>query len=234
MSEAISSPTVAAIFEALAAVQAKIDNVTQDREVEVPIKDKATGGIKGKYKFRYATLAGILHHIRDAMTENGVWYTQFIRGGEMVTRLFHKSGEWIDGGNLQLPDFKGGPQDIGSIVSYFKRYSLTMALGLAAEEDNDAEVGEREVSFRAVRRREQAEETQGSAPAVEEPEEGWGDWARSLIEKVRAQSTNEELDALRDENKRLINGASKIDKTMHKAIGEAFSARRAVISDVPL
>ncbi|WP_181008470.1 ERF family protein [Sphingomonas montanisoli] len=216
-------------MEALATAHAAIDNVGQDREVEVPIKDRNNPGqFKGKYKFRYATLAGILHHVRPELTKNGVWYTQFVRSGEMVTRLFHKSGEWMDSGQLPMPDIKGSPQDIGSIISYFKRYSLTAALGLAAEEDNDAETGEREVSFRAVRSngREQATE---SAPQVEEPPMGWGDWARGLINAVADQGSNEELDALRDTNKRYINAVQRVDRAMHADIGAAFTGRRAAL-----
>ena len=131
------SQSIANLMEALATAHTEIENVAQNREVKVPIKDKQTGAVKGNYSFTYATLAGILHHIRETLTKNGLWYSQFVRDGFMVTRLFHKSGEWMDTGNVPLPDVKGSPQDVGSIISYFKRYSLSAALGLASEEDND-------------------------------------------------------------------------------------------------
>lgn len=231
MNETFQSSSIAALTEALAEAHKTIENVAQNREVEVPIKDKSTGAIKGKYKFSYATLAGILHHIRGILTENGIWYTQFVRDGAMVTRLFHKSGEWMDTGNVPLPDVKGSPQDIGSIISYFKRYSLSAALGLATEEDNDGEQADREVSFRARGAARAQEATEGGE--VEEPPQGWGDWARGLIDIVATKGSDDELDALRDTNKRFINGAYKVDRKMHADIQLAFTNRRAVINDMP-
>lgn len=226
----IQSESIATLAEALATAHTTIENVAQNREVEVPIKDKATGAIKGKYKFSYATLAGILHHVRPTLTENGIWYTQFVRDGMMVTRLFHKSGEWMDTGHVPMPDVKGSPQDIGSIISYFKRYSLSAALGLASEEDNEGEQGDREVSFRA-RGAARVSSAPEDAEPVEEPPQGWGDWARGLIAVIAEKNNNEELDGLRDTNKRLINAARRVDKAMYDDIGAAFEARRAVVND---
>lgn len=221
------SESIAALLDALATAHAKIDNVSQDREVEVPIKDKANpGSYKGKYKFRYATLAGILTELRPALTENGIWYTQRIRGGEMITRLFHRSGEWMDSGHIPMPDIKGSPQDIGSVVSYFKRYSLSEALGIASEEDSDGgEAGDRDISFRARGAPANPSETFDT----EEPPQGWGDWTRGLIRTIQGKDTSEDLDALRDANKRLLNVLKRADATMFEDIGKAFAARRGVV-----
>jgi ERF superfamily len=229
MTDISQSDSIAALAKALATAQKTIQNVAQNREVEVPIKDKQTGAIKGRYKFSYATLASILTEIRATLTEQGLWYTQFVRDGHMITRLFHESGEWMDTGHLPLPDIKGSPQDIGSIISYFKRYSLSAAIGLATEEDNDGEQADREVSFRARGAAHAQEAVEGGE--VEEPPQGWGDWARGLIAVVAEKKTNEELDALRDANKRFINACYRVDRTMHRDIKKAFDNRRAVLND---
>ena len=52
-----------------------------------------------------------------------------------------------------------------------------------------------------------------------------------MIEQINRTGAEDELDTIRDENKRLINGASKIDKFMYEAIGKAFKDRRAVLND---
>lgn len=229
MTDTTMSASISNLLEAYVLAQGQIDNVLQDREVEVPIKDKANPGqYKGKYKFRYATLPGILSHIRKALTDNGIWYTQFVRSGMMVTRLLHKSGEWMDTGDVPMPDIKGSPQDIGAIISYFKRYSLTEAMGLAAEDDSDGTI-DSEVSFRARGAARAQESAEGGE--VEEPPQGWGDWARGLLAIIAEKSDNEELDALRDTNKRQINAVRRIDKAMYDAIGKAFEDRRAVVND---
>ena len=145
MSDIQTSAEVSELYGAWAAAQAEITAVDQNRTVEVRMK---TGG---KYSYSYATLAQILHTIREPLTKNGLWYTQYVRAGEMITRVFHKSGEWMETGVIPMPDIKGAPADIGGIISFFKRYSLSEAMGLATEEDNSAEQGDdRQVSFLMV------------------------------------------------------------------------------------
>jgi hypothetical protein len=223
------SQHVSNLFEALAKVQEQIDNVSQDREVEVPIKDKQTGGYKGKYKFRYATMPGILTHIRQAMNGNALWYAQRVEAGHMVTRLFHKSGEWMDAGDLPLPDIKGGPQDAGSIFSYWKRYSLTAALGLAAEDDEDAKDAEHHTRELDVRARGAAQAQATTQGEVEEPPMGWGDWTRGLMGVLRDKDTLEEVDALQEANVSYIRALAKVDKAMWRDLRDAFDGRRAAL-----
>ena len=223
------SESLSSLFEALAAAQSVIDNVTHDREVEVPIRDKNNPGqFKGKYRFRYSTLAGIMNVIRPPLTENGIFFTQYIREGEMITRLFHKSGEWMEAGVIPMPDIKGSPQDIGSITSYFRRYSLSAALGLASEEDNDGEQGDREVSFRA-RGTPKARDDQEQSK-VEEPPMGWGDWARGLLDAVKSRTTPEELQTLQQTNWPYIDRLRHVDKTMFDDLSNAFGAKRAALN----
>jgi hypothetical protein len=224
------STVVHRLFDALASVQAAIDNVTQDREVEVPIKDKANPGqFKGKYRFRYATLPGILTHIRQAMTDNGCWYTQRIDHGFMVTRLFHKSGEWMDAGDLPMPDIKGSAQDAGSIISYFKRYSLTAALGLAAEDDEDGKEGAGDRDEIHMRARGNAPTQPSAAEEVDEPPMGWGDWTRGLMGVLKDKATLAEVDALQEANVALIRALAKVDKAMWRDLRDAFDGRRAAL-----
>jgi hypothetical protein len=224
MSEATTiSPVVGDLLSALAKAHAEIDNVSQDREVEVVMKSG------GKYRFRYATLAGILSHIRGPLTANGIWYTQRIDDGMMVTRLLHSSGQWMDTGHVAMPNINGSPQDVGSIVSYFKRYSLSAALGLASEEDNDGEQGDRQVNFRARGERRERDEPRDTATGVAEPDDGWGDWARSLIISVERARDEETLDTLKADNRRYINGVNKVDAMIYKAIQDAFIKRRQAV-----
>lgn len=226
MTEAMMSAEVADLFAALATANENLANIDQNREVEV----KMNGG--GKYKFSYATLANIVHSIRGELPKNGIWYTQRVADGNMVTRLFHKSGQWMDAGHVPMPNVNGKPAEVGAVVSFFKRYSLSAAMGLATEEDNAGEDGGRDVNFRAHGERRDNPEVRDVSTGVEEPEEGWGDWARTLIASVETAKDNDILDLLRDDNKRLINGSSKVDPYIYKSIQEAFTKRRAVVGNV--
>lgn len=224
----ITSTETDAIFSDYIAAHAEIENVGKDREVKVPLKDKNNPGqFKGHYTFVYATMAGILHHIRPALTSHGIWFVQFIRMGEMVTRIIHKSGQWIEAGHLPMPDVKGSPQELGSIVSYVKRYSLSMAFGLASEEDNDGEQGDREVSFRARGTPKAAAEQQEKA--IEEPPMGWGDWTRGMLDAVKSRETLDELQGLQQTNWPYIDRIRHVDPTMFKDLSDAFAAKRAAL-----
>lgn len=218
---ATMSAEVGDLFAALALANQKIANVDQNRTVEVKTRDS------GKYSYRYATLANIVHNIRDALTEQGVWYTQRVADGEMVTRLIHSSGQWMDAGHIPMPNVSGKPAEVGAVVSFFKRYSLSAAMGLATEEDNAGEDGGRDVNFRA--RGERRDEHRDVVTGVEEPESGWGDWARNLIDEVNAARDDAALDDLREQNKRLINGAGKVDQMIYRSIQQAFTTRRAAV-----
>ena len=232
---AITSDAVDLIFTDYIAAHAEIENVAKSREVVVDIKNKETKKKVGEYRFEYATLASILHHIRPAITSRGIWFVQFIRGGEMVTRIIHKSGQWIEAGHLPMPNISGNPQDIGSIVSYFKRYSLSMAFGLASEEDNDGEVGDRPVEFRARGtardRAPEPQQQQEQLPAIPEPEGGYGDWSRSFIEKVRDAATESLLDDLIENDKKFINGSRRVDRMIYEDIGKAITDKRSLLND---
>ena len=136
-----TSEAINEIAEALVKAQTIIKAPTKNREVEV----KMRGG--GMYKFKYATLDAVIEHVRKPLTDNDLWFVQTAasrtkNNGEgnvavMETMLLHKSGQWICGEQpLQIAG--QGNQEIGSAVTYAKRYGLCAMLGLAADEDDDS------------------------------------------------------------------------------------------------
>lgn len=237
MTEAQSSSGLSALYAGWVAAEGEIENILKSREVEVPIKDKANPGqYKGKYKFTYAELGQILHQVREPLTKNGVWYTQYVRAGWMITRVFHKSGQWMETGMLPMPNITGSPQDIGSVITYFKRYSISCALGLATEEDVDGQTGAdsgREVSFSSHGTPRQRDSGPPAEPnvGIEAPANGWGQWTRELIEAVNKAETTDILDDIREDEKQRINAVRRVDKVMYDDIGKAFTDKRAVLDD---
>ena len=123
------------IMAALAKAQASLDAPGKNREVSV----KLNGG--GSYKFKYTTLDALIEHVRKPLTDNGLWFVQTTEPGTMVTRIVHESGESICSA-IPMPNLPAKPQDAGSILTYFRRYSLALALGLASDDDDDANVAE--------------------------------------------------------------------------------------------
>ena len=125
------------LMAALAKAQASITAPTRNREVEVYSKRT-----NAKYTFRYATLDAIIEHIRKPLTENGLWFIQRLhQNGDgkyrLVTTLTHASGQSIDGETPILAE-DASNQGFGSALTYMRRYSLCAMLGIAADEDDDA------------------------------------------------------------------------------------------------
>ncbi len=123
------------IAAALVKAQAAMTAPPRNREVTVKTK---TGG---SYKFKYATLDGIIEHVRKPLTANGLWFTQTLANGDgkyrLVTQLVHSSGQRIVSETPILAD-SADNQAFGSALTYMKRYALSAMLGVAADEDDDA------------------------------------------------------------------------------------------------
>jgi len=128
------------LYTALAAAQGAMPQPNKDREVTVAMR-KADGSPGGNYKFKYATLENCISTVRPHLAANGLGFVQFIAPGEMVTRIFHSSGEFLDCA-IPMPNLPNKPQEAGSLISYFKRYSLCTALGITADEDDDANIAQ--------------------------------------------------------------------------------------------
>lgn len=128
----------ALVCAAFVKAQAEMEQPHKDREVEVQMR-KADGSPGGKYKFKYATLGNTISTIRPALAAADLGFTQRIKGGEMVTRIVHSSGEFLECG-LPMPTLPAKPQDAGAVISYFRRFSLTTALGIVADEDDEKNV----------------------------------------------------------------------------------------------
>jgi hypothetical protein len=128
------SPTIGSLVAALAKAQAKLQNPERNREVSVRMK---TGGT---YKFAYATLDAILAHARPILAAEEIallgGIQQSDKGITISTMLAHSSGEWVESSVRFLAAV--GTQETGGLITYGRRYTLCGLLGIAAEEDDDA------------------------------------------------------------------------------------------------
>lgn len=124
----------AALYAALAVAQGSMANPTKNREV-------AVRSDKGSYKFAYATLDAILDGIRGPLSSNGLSFTQTLErhpeGQMMCLRLYHAAGGQI--ATCMPIDAKAQRmQELGSLITFARRYQIAAFFGLAAEEDDDA------------------------------------------------------------------------------------------------
>ena len=118
-----TSEQIAELAAALAAAQGMMENAVMNR-------------VNPHFKSKYADLAAIFDAARKPLSANGLAIVQTIGDGVLHTRLLHTSGQWI-ASEHPLP-MSGRPQEIGSALTYARRYSLSALIGIAADEDDDA------------------------------------------------------------------------------------------------
>ena len=95
------------------------------------------------YKSKYADLDSIITTIRPALKETGLAFIQEAVTDEkgnigVCTTLLHISGEYITFNPVYIPVSKSAAHQVGSALTYARRYSLGTALGIATDKDDDA------------------------------------------------------------------------------------------------
>lgn len=194
---------------ALAKAQAVFTNPARNREVMVRSD-------KGSYTFAYATFDAILDVVRKPLTDNNLSYTQTVEFGDdgkprVVTTLMHSSGQWI-GSTLPLMVDRPGNQAFGSALTYAKRYALTALLGVAADEDDDANGADGNGIERKTDRT-PAPQVKTATPAAipPKPQMTAKQWADSAIKTVKGLASVAAVNEWRNAN------AADLDRLGEKA-----------------
>lgn len=92
------------------------------------------------FKSKYASLAAVIDAIRKPLADNGLCYTQTTEireGGLVLVTTLRHGAQWV-ASEYPLP-MVAKPQELGSALTYARRYSLSAIACIAADEDDDAE-----------------------------------------------------------------------------------------------
>jgi hypothetical protein len=99
--------------------------------------DKANPHLHSKY----ASLGNVIDAIKPALASRGLWFVQNIHNipgyASVETVIVHASGETMSCGITSVPLGKNDAQGYGSALTYAKRYSLSSAFSVVADEDDD-------------------------------------------------------------------------------------------------
>lgn len=91
----------------------------------------------------YASIEDIWNEIREPFASNGLCVTQLLETIDartyVVTMLCHSSGQWIRSNTpLFVPQNGKNPmQDLGSAITYAKRYGLAAIVGFSVSDASD-------------------------------------------------------------------------------------------------
>jgi hypothetical protein len=126
----------------LAKALAQAQGLFTSAEREHVAKVASSKGEGSSYSYNYADLAAYLDVCRDPLAKCGLSFVQSTACDQgqvsVATMLLHSSGQWIEFPPLTLHAADARPQTIGSAITYARRYSLSAALGMASEADDDA------------------------------------------------------------------------------------------------
>lgn len=128
----------AQLAEALAAFQAEMPTVAKAQKAVVPTK------AGGSYTYTYAGLPDVVAAVTPLLTKHGLAFSCCPRRAEdgsyeLAGVLLHTSGESITG---SLPIFGRQAQDIGSALTYGRRYLIGCMTGVVTDDDDDGSLAQ--------------------------------------------------------------------------------------------
>lgn len=129
-----TSDQINELATALAKAQGEFPDIPKDKTAKV--KGESKSGKAYEYTYKYTDLATIIKCTRPALAKNGLSVIQLLTENSIFTRLAHSSGQFIEG-SFPLA-MSRDMQDVGSDSTYIRRYCLSAILGIATEDDDDA------------------------------------------------------------------------------------------------
>lgn len=192
-----ASPSCGNVFAALCEMQGAMSAPKRTKKARVQTK---TGP---GYEYTYAPLDEIINTIKTPMAAAGLAYRQFLaaRDGQWVMRtvIGHKSGEWMAADYPIFWDQSRGMQGFASGVTYARRYGLMLAVGIAAEDDDDANVADGRPATIEPRRAPAAPTPLHAGPETTAPADPLRERARTLYNRlgqdIQNAMTHADLDA---------------------------------------
>jgi hypothetical protein len=206
----VQSDKIDLLAAALVAAQGELENPPKAHKAN--IVSARTGG---KFSYAYADLADVSATIRPVLSKNGLAILhQMVRepsdksGYVLIAKLLHKSGQWLDS-TYPVP---GGltAQDLGSWLTYMRRYSACNLCFVAGEtEDDDAAGGVTKVEepAQADPEKKRVEELQKKAaghPPAESRKSAYDGRTLKPGEDPLPKEKEKPEDALKGVDKRLI------------------------------
>lgn len=154
------------------------------------------------YGYKYADLDTITKAIKPVLFKHGAGYLQSVGQGDsgltLTTRLFHKSGQWIEDSAL-LPVIanqkNNAAQTMGMSITYMRRYALSAMLGITSDEDTDANFSapQKPLSPEAMRMKKASERKSKFTDAEKAEMAKWNDgtFTAEELAKIKASLNGE-------------------------------------------
>lgn len=123
-------------------------------QAEMPVVGKNKRANIGKYAYTYADLADVMGAAAPILAKHGLAFVATPRvseagGYELVGTLLHEGGDSLEGA---LPIKGNTPQELGSSLTYMRRYLLGCLTGIVTDDDDDGALAQQAAARKAQQR----------------------------------------------------------------------------------
>lgn len=165
------------------------------------------------FKSKYADITAGIDAVREPLSKHGIAYTQTTRmDGDVLileTILAHsESGEWLSS-EMPVIAFPARPQEVGSALTYYRRYGLFAICGISGDTPDDDGNAANEKTTPSPKKQEQ----KPASPPLTEEESAF--ILKSLLDDLATITTREDL-------KRLLQTSARIRPDLWDDDKEAF------------
>lgn len=134
---ALDLPEAGGLWAALLRAQESFPAIVRGKTATVPTRND------GSYSYAYADLGDILREVGPILRAQGLVLTQpivWLPGGAAIrTVLVHAPSGEREVSEFPLPMEGSTAQQVGSLITYWRRYSAQAMLGITTESDSDAQ-----------------------------------------------------------------------------------------------
>lgn len=126
----IMSEQVDQLAAAMVKAQGALPVIPKTKQAKIATKNG------GEYRYSYADLEDVVTATRPILRDNGLCVKQYPTAAGLITLVMHESGQYVGAEMVLAP--QDTPQGQGSALTYARRYAYCAALGIVADEDDDA------------------------------------------------------------------------------------------------
>jgi len=99
-----------------------------------------------QFKSKYASLESVLKTLKPILAKNGLGVTQLpLAPGKILTIVMHESGDSMSW-TTEMPFNGTKAQEVGSLISYLRRYALVSFFGMVGDHDDDGNEASKELA----------------------------------------------------------------------------------------
>lgn len=171
------------------------------------------------FKSKYADLASIWEACREQLSLNEIAVIQIpeMKDGMIGirTKLVHSSGEFEEGFFPLAVPMTAKAQEMGSAITYLRRYSLAAMTGVAPDDDDDGT---------------EAQKTMGQKPSTDDKNKELKQKAKEFSDSIDAASTVDLLDKCVRDNVVVTSKLSKELPDWHSKLIQKIEAKRSTWS----